>query len=646
LSERVSTWEQVSWEYWNMKAEDLPAEFREVKGEADPPHAEYAHQSNVIHMLEEALPPSVHRVLLSLMFDQMMLMARSEQTPAQQQYNNRLQEKLKEFAASMSSICQIYFRVLNTEKKRLNALPFWRRLFYRNTSKKRIFFKALAKLSDLDIAKITEDALGYPLQHFQKKTAVSPAPSQCNPDVGMSSHIKSSLSQVENNAATKPPTRSRRVTQVMISNDDEQNNFPSREPSSNSVFDLQEVDVHVGDVSAGLLQTNDHHSLAIAAAVQTAAGMPPKLAQAAATTVASSLEHSRVFLKLAGSIGSFGEGSVRRKEFLSSLAAKLCIAQKQIEIVSVTEGNFVIELGFVRLGEENASPHEIVSRLKIAAASGELDALGLTELDIDNENFCFKPSSTVSNVGSLTDQPLAPNNLELRKQLEWIRSKLKLAHIENAKLLSELLGVSANHLHNFIDFSNVRPSKQASDGHRSLPRDTKRTAASSGPVCVYSDEDGKLDDLHNFVGFSNVRPSKQASDGHRSLPRDTKRTAASSGPAYAHSRGDEASVSSESDGVGDLNSSAHSYCDEIEAPDINLNAADSAPISRIAFQRRPKNLPSITSNVVSASAVDLNISERRACPLLTDGEQQSPPFEVEAQPVTVFWVTSNSVIRK
>jgi hypothetical protein len=83
LSERVATWESVSWQYWDVKKEHLPAEFREVKGEADPPHAEYAYQANVIHMLEDALPQRVHRVLTSLMFSHLMMMARNDLTPSE-----------------------------------------------------------------------------------------------------------------------------------------------------------------------------------------------------------------------------------------------------------------------------------------------------------------------------------------------------------------------------------------------------------------------------------------------------------------------------------------------------------------------------------------------------------------------------------
>jgi hypothetical protein len=85
LSERVERWEKVSSDYWDASPKELPKEFCEVKGDADPPHAEYAYQTNVIHMLEEALPARVHRVLTGLMFSYFMCLARSDQTPAERE---------------------------------------------------------------------------------------------------------------------------------------------------------------------------------------------------------------------------------------------------------------------------------------------------------------------------------------------------------------------------------------------------------------------------------------------------------------------------------------------------------------------------------------------------------------------------------
>jgi hypothetical protein len=74
-----------SWKYWGTKTNDLPAEFREVKGDMDPPHAEYSHQANILHMLDDALPPNMHRVLMSHMFSHFMMMARTDLTPSERQ---------------------------------------------------------------------------------------------------------------------------------------------------------------------------------------------------------------------------------------------------------------------------------------------------------------------------------------------------------------------------------------------------------------------------------------------------------------------------------------------------------------------------------------------------------------------------------
>ena len=68
----------------------------------------------------------------------------------------------------MSSISDIYFRILLTEKQRIKMLPVWRRFWHWKKSKSVMFMEALARMSDLDIAKVTEDALGYQLPQFRE----------------------------------------------------------------------------------------------------------------------------------------------------------------------------------------------------------------------------------------------------------------------------------------------------------------------------------------------------------------------------------------------------------------------------------------------------------------------------------------------
>jgi hypothetical protein len=83
-------------------------------------------------------------------------------------YNDRLRERLQEFAVSMSSVSQIYFHIMNSERRRVKMLPCWRRFWYWKKSKHSMFMEALAAMSDIDIAKITEEALGYRLPQFNQ----------------------------------------------------------------------------------------------------------------------------------------------------------------------------------------------------------------------------------------------------------------------------------------------------------------------------------------------------------------------------------------------------------------------------------------------------------------------------------------------
>ena len=81
-----------------------------------------------------------------------------------------MRERLQQFAVSMSSISQIYFHILNTERRRVKLLPKWKQLLLRSKSKSTMFMEALAKMSDLDIAKITEEALGCCLPQFEQSS--------------------------------------------------------------------------------------------------------------------------------------------------------------------------------------------------------------------------------------------------------------------------------------------------------------------------------------------------------------------------------------------------------------------------------------------------------------------------------------------
>jgi hypothetical protein len=81
---------------------------------------------------------------------------------------------------------------------------------------------------------------------------------------------------------------------------------------------------------------------------------------------------------------------------VSGLVAILRIPENQIVIISVTEGSIIVELGFIRLSGANASPDEVVRRLKSAAASGELNQLEITELTIGQGSFFQASSETTA----------------------------------------------------------------------------------------------------------------------------------------------------------------------------------------------------------------------------------------------------------
>ncbi len=96
-------------------------------------------------------------------------------------YSDRLRERLQEFAVRMSSVSQIYFHILNSERRRVKMLPCWRRVWGWKKSKQTMFMEALATMSDVDIVKVTEQALGYRLPQFDGEAAAAPVSSPSQP---------------------------------------------------------------------------------------------------------------------------------------------------------------------------------------------------------------------------------------------------------------------------------------------------------------------------------------------------------------------------------------------------------------------------------------------------------------------------------
>jgi hypothetical protein len=82
------------------------------------------------------------------------------------------------------------------------------------------------------------------------------------------------------------------------------------------------------------------------------------------------------------------------------LISILAIPANQMVIISVTAGSVIVQLGFLRISGAQSSPTEVVSRLKTAATSGQLDKFGITTLSVGQENVFDSNSASVS-VGAI-----------------------------------------------------------------------------------------------------------------------------------------------------------------------------------------------------------------------------------------------------
>ncbi len=96
-------------------------------------------------------------------------------------------------------------------------------------------------------------------------------------------------------------------------------------------------------------------------------------------------EHPVIVLTMSGSVDAFSERSDRRRSFVAGVAALLQIPERLIVIVSVRSGSIIVELAFVRDAASSASPLDIVSRLKDAAAAGKLQTFGATGFSVGGQ---------------------------------------------------------------------------------------------------------------------------------------------------------------------------------------------------------------------------------------------------------------------
>ena len=70
LSQRILSWKR--WPKKNMPFDELPNEFRDIKGDSDPPHAEYSHLFEVTQTLNAMASPEIRETMLAWFVAQRM----------------------------------------------------------------------------------------------------------------------------------------------------------------------------------------------------------------------------------------------------------------------------------------------------------------------------------------------------------------------------------------------------------------------------------------------------------------------------------------------------------------------------------------------------------------------------------------------
>jgi hypothetical protein len=79
MTQRMSAWR--SYPKKHLSWHDLPAEFRDVKGPADPPHAEYSVLVEIQDMVDAYISPEMQRTQYILMLVEKMSIARQLEPP-------------------------------------------------------------------------------------------------------------------------------------------------------------------------------------------------------------------------------------------------------------------------------------------------------------------------------------------------------------------------------------------------------------------------------------------------------------------------------------------------------------------------------------------------------------------------------------
>lgn len=154
----------------------------------------------------------------------------------------------------------------------MKMLPRWKLLFHQRKSKNTMFIEALARMSDLDIAKVTEDALGCCLPQFDQSDTLANPPQ----NIGSGNIVPAPVGEsIEMKIRSNPLTcssaagaESHGQPQILLEvasaktaaqhNPEASESKGSRQTRSqnqseeSSVFELQEVVVHGADETAGI----------------------------------------------------------------------------------------------------------------------------------------------------------------------------------------------------------------------------------------------------------------------------------------------------------------------------------------------------------------------------------------------------------
>ncbi len=86
LTERISAWRKFP--YKHLPFIKLPAEFVELQGKMDAPHAEYEHLSRILELADSFIPADMQRTMFAIMLSEKMGQSRP-MMPSHKEYENQ-----------------------------------------------------------------------------------------------------------------------------------------------------------------------------------------------------------------------------------------------------------------------------------------------------------------------------------------------------------------------------------------------------------------------------------------------------------------------------------------------------------------------------------------------------------------------------